>query len=375
VGLKNLLLLVILLGVPNAIFASEAHSRAFGPQSVVRVAKPTLRWEVWPGPGSHLTEASMSINGDPVHPTYDENDRALLYTPSKPLEPGSYKVECKVVVDNLLPVTKDWNFKVAAGATAILPEPSQEQVREVREVNEVRAQLGLPDFQIDPRLCAAALAHTNYLELNGLTGHYQHAGDPGFVGTSPADRLDAFGFSESSWEGVDYGPQDADLSLRRLFDAPYHRLPFMQPGQTVMGAGFEPTHMTVEFGMSGATGTVVSPADGQRGIKLSWEGPESPDPLAVHGVGGVVGYPIVFSYFSAKNEKISVDSATLETALGAKVPFYLNTPENDTDLTFAAFVIPKSALQPNTGYTVTVEAHTESGKDISKTWRFVTGSH
>lgn len=369
----NLFVLGVLLSVPASLFASEAHSRAFGPQSVVRVARPTLRWEVWPGTGSRVTDAMMTINGEQVASTYDAADKVLVYTPSRPLEPGSYKVACKVVVDNFMPVTKDWNFKVATGASS-LPEPTAEQVHEIDGINAIREHIGLPDMQLDPRLCAAAAAHTHYLALNGLTGHYQNPNDPGFVGASPADRLDAYGFSESSWEGVDFGSDNYSQSLTRLFDAPYHRLPFIQPGSTVVGAGYSPAHMTIEFGMSNATATVESPAPNEHGISLSWQGVERPDPLPVCGLHGVVGYPIVFAHFSPTNEKIVVEDATLRTALGTSVPFGLNTPQNDPNLDFAAFIIPKHALQPETGYVVSIRAHTTSGKDISETWQFVTGS-
>ena len=374
VKLKSILILSLLLSFPATLLASEAHSRAYGPQSLVRVAKPNIRWEVWPGDGSRLTSAMMSINGHSVTPTYDLHARVLTYTPSEPLDPGTYEVDCKVVVDDCLPVSRAWKFNVASGALTNLPAPSDEQEREVQELNQFREAIGLPDLQIDARLCAAAMGHTAYLARNGMTGHYENAGDPGFVGNAPADRLDAFGYSDGSWEGVDYGPQTPEASLRRLYDAPYHRIPFLQPGVTLVGAGFEPTHMTLEFGMTSDTATVVSPADGQHGIPLAWHGPEMPDPLAVHGIGGECGYPIVFARFSPTDEKIVVDSASLETALGTKVPFWLNTPQNDKDLEFAAFVLPKQELMPNTGYVVTVNARTESGKDVSETWRFVTGS-
>lgn len=314
----------------------------------------------------------MSINGQEVSSRYDAAGKVLVYTPSTPLEPGTYRVACKVVVDNFLPVTKDWNFKVAAGASS-LPVPSAEQENEVAGINAIREHIGLPAMQLDPRLCAAAQAHTHYLALNGLTGHYQNAHDPGFVGATPADRLDAFGFSDSSWEGVDYGSETYGQSLTRLFDAPYHRLPFIQPGSTVVGAGYSPAHMTIEFGMSQATATVESPAPNERGVSLSWQGQERPDPLPVCGLSGVVGYPIVFAHFSPTNEKIAVDRVSLQTALGASVPFGLNTPQNDPELEFAAFIIPNRALQPETGYVVSVEAHTASGEDISQTWQFVTG--
>jgi hypothetical protein len=371
---NTILLLGILLSVPAPLLASEAHSRAFGPQTIVRVAKPTLRWEVWPGKGSRLTSSMMTINGKSVRASYDERNRALVYTPSDPLPAGTYNVSCKVMVDDFLPVKKDWDFRIASGAVLTLPAPSVEQVQYVEQINDIRAALNLPPMKIDARLCAAADAHTSYLARNGMTGHFENASDPAFVGNSPGDRLDAFGYAAGSWEGVDFGPQAPEQSIRRLYNAPYHRLPFLQPGSTLVGAGFAPSHMTIEFGMTESTGTVVSPADGQSNIPLAWQGPEMPDPLAVHGISGVCGYPIVFAHYTPNLERVVVESASLETTQGVKVPFWLNTPKNDKDLDFAAFILPKKALAPNTSYIASVKAHTQSGKDVSGTWQFSTGS-
>lgn len=367
-------LLFLLPVVGSANFVTEAHSRAFGPQKLVRVARPTLRWEVWPGSGSRVTHSHLSLNGRAVHPTYDEVGRTLQYTPQKPLAPGIYRVSAKVVVDNRLPVERKWEFRVMEGALLRVPDPTMEQERIVDEINRIRERLGLPPFDLDPRLCAASLAHSKYLNRNNLTGHYQRPSDLLFLGQSPSDRLDAYGYAQGSWEGVDFGAKDALQSIRRLFDAPYHRLPFLQPGRTSVGAGFVSKHMTVEFGMSETSGVSTSPADGERNVPLAWRSFEKPDPLRLHGAKGEVGYPIVFNFFSPKGEKIVVQGASLETAWGENVPIYLNTPTNDDHMESGAILIPKVPLSPNTGYAVKVRARTKTGDDLSRTWRFVTGA-
>lgn len=371
--MKGFLIFGALLGACSTVIASEAHMRAFGPQSVVRVARPTVRWEVWPGKGSAVTDSMMTLNGREVRPKYNADGKVLEYTPPQPLEPGTYRVACKVVVDDFMPVTKSWDFKVATEASTRLPQPSANQLKVVNAVNEIRSRIGLPPFEVDDRLCAAANTHTNYLKRNGLTGHYQRPDDPGFLGQTPSDRLNAFGYTDGSWEGVDFGSQSVQQSIRRLYDAPYHRLPFLQPGTTSIGTGFLPSHTTLEFGMSDASGTVVSPAPQERDVPVSWRGPERPDPLAIHGLSGVVGYPIVFAYFTPQGERIYVEKARLSSSSGEKIPFALNTPDNDEHLDFAAFLIPRQPLKPYTTYEVTVEAKTKSGKDVSTSWRFTTG--
>ena len=87
---------------------------------------------------------------------------------------------------------------------------------------------------------------------------------------------------------------------------------------------------------------------------------------------GEVGYPIVFNYFTPKGEAIRVVGATLRTALGQKVPIYINQPGNDDQIETGAILIPRKPLAPSTGYEVRVDARSREGVDLSRTWRFVT---
>lgn len=118
----------------------------------------------------------------------------------------------------------------------------------------------------------------------------------------------------------------------------------------------------------------MSPAPGQQGTPLSWDGNESPCPLRVHKASGSVGYPIVFAWFSPRLESIRVTSMRLRGPDGAEVAAYVNTPENDTELRFAAVITPKVPLRPHTNYSVDVKATTQRGSRIDRKWSFTTGS-
>lgn len=353
---------------------TEAHSRAYGPRNTVHVSKPTLRWEVWPGRGSDVTDALMTINGKTVSAKYNTKEKVLEYTPSQPLPAGDYKVFAKVMVDRRLPVERAWEFEIVPNALRELPQPNRLQSAAIAKVNSYRRLLGLPELESDDRLSAAAQKHSEYLAANNRTGHYQKRGEKHFVGEQPGDRLDAFGYSDDSWEGVDYGGETPEIAVERLFDAPYHRIPFMQPGHNIVGAGFSDERTTLEFGMNHQAGTVVSPADGQRNVPTTWHGRERPDPMRLHGLKAPIGYPIVFAHFTGDGSKIKVKKASLRTALGREVKIGLNTPANDDHLGFASFLLPFTPLEPNTGYTVSVEAYTASGLNVSKTWKFVTAA-
>lgn len=358
----------------TSLAGTEAHSRAYGPQSEVRISRPTLRWEVWPGKGSKVTDSLMSLNGTNVRAEYQPEQKSLVYTPQNPLPPGTYRVNCKVVVDGRLPVKRSWEFRVSALALHALPPISATQREAVEAVNGIRRRLGLPAFEMDVRLSAAAQAHANYLARNNITGHYQRASDPGFVGASPSDRLDAFGFSDSSWEGVDFGPASPDECIKRLYAAPYHRIPFMQPGSALIGSGFKPSHAVLEFSMAGESGTVVSPAEGETGVPTTWDGRERPDPLRLHSAKGAVGFPIVFAHFSPGGEKLTVLDAELRTLDGCSVPTWRNTPANDEHLEFAVILFPRKPLAQNASYEAFVSAKTKSGDTVSRRWRFKTSS-
>jgi hypothetical protein len=353
----------------------EVYSRVAGPRGDLRFARPTLRWEVWTTPGSSVTSATMRINGKLVEAEYKKEEKALLFVPSAPLPPGEHLVEASVVIDRRFTAKKTWNVKIAGDAVPELPAPSSEQLRVLRAANKIRKELGLPEFQPDQRLFAAANAHSDYLAQNKTAGHFQRPGLPGFIGETPGDRLEAFGWIDGSWENVDSGSPTPEDAVRNLMEAPYHRLPFMQPGEPFFGAGAAGRRTTIEFGMTYETQTVVSPAPNQKDVPPAWSYQERPDPLRLHhGARRPVGYVIVFAHFTPEGDKIRVHAATLRKVNGEEVPRYLNTPENDDQLRFACFLIPKRALDPHTTYEAAVNATSANGDKISRTWRFTTGA-
>jgi hypothetical protein len=70
--------------------------------------------------------------------------------------------------------------------------------------------------------------------------------------------------------------------------------------------------------------------------------------------------------------KLNVHTAKLIDDQGMAVPCFLNTPENDSELTNGVILIPKTALRTSASYMVRVEASVQGGPEISKTWSFRT---
>lgn len=350
----------------------HAHTGFYGPRDVpLLFARPTLRWEVW-SDGYQVTGAEMQLNGKAVDAHYDAQERALSYTPATSLSPGANHVECAVTVDGKAVFRKSWDTLVAPNAADALPSPDERQTDALTKANALRRQVGLPEMAFSDNLNVASQRHCQYLAQNGLHGHEERAGLPGYFGATGADRLQTFGYGGSSWEGVTHGEDTIQEAVQNLFDAPYHRQPFLQPGTIVFGAGRAAKDTTIEFSGGHAAGVVVSPGDGQTDVPRRWDATEEPDPLRMHsGAELPTGYPILLCDFGVKS--LAAARATLE-ADGKAVPFYLNSPQNDDALQTAVFVIPVEPLKPNTTYRVSVHAQDEAGNPIDRSWSFTTAS-
>lgn len=367
------LLLLLIAGRP-ADSSIQAFHRAYGPKAALLVSSPTLQWEVWPSDGAKVTSATMLINGEKVDATYNFASRRLEYQPSRPFQTGKYDVQCRVMVENRLEVKKDWSFKVCESAISELPRPDATQDASLAEANAYRRALGLENAFQEDRLNAASLAHVKYLAKNRRTGHYEQEGEPGFVGRTPGDRLEAFGYSGTSWECVTYNSGGIKESVRDLFHAPYHRIPFLQPGRVPVGTGIVGKHFSIKFGDGGESGLTVSPAAGQTGVPTSWDGNERPNPLRMHTTGGGdVGYPIVFSLFGENSPVLKLSDAKL-TCDGKAIPMFENSSTNDDHLENTVILMPKKPLEPNQTYEVWVKAVVNDKQSIEKRWSFTTGA-
>jgi hypothetical protein len=316
----------------------------------------------------------MNVNGAAVDAAYNSRLRRVEYRPDHPLAAGKYDVNCRVKVDGYLTVKKDWSFHVSSGAITNLPAPDAAQNEAVREVARIRTTLNLEAPHQEERFNAAAMAHSKYLTLNKRTGHFEKAGEPGFVGESPSARLEAFGYSGGSWECVSYNSGPVKDSIRDLFDAPYHRIPFLQPGNVPLGSGMSGRNFSLKFGNGEVSGPSFSPGNGQRDVPTSWSANETPNPLRMHlPRPRRVGYPIVFSYFADQNPTLKVVKAEI-TKNGSRVPAFINSEANDDRLDNSVFIIPAEPLDALSTYTVSFEGTVNGKTRIRHTWTFQTGA-
>lgn len=345
-----------------------------GPVGTLRVARPELTWPITPRGDADIVAVTLFLDGERVPARYAAG--AVRYTPPYPLAPGKHTARCEV---ELLPRQKkpsiDWEFTIAAGAVDVLPPPSAWAQAALVAANRLRARLGLAPMQLDSRLCAAAKGHVVYLERNKLVGHFQTPGKPGFLGETPLARAQAFGFSATLAEDVSLADGSPEKIVRALYDAPYHRLPFLRPGNLLFGADNMGRASALLFGGDGETGLIVSPFDGETGVATTWRNDEQPSPLRFFpNAPKVAGYPIVLANYALPPTKLSVVKATLRTEAGAEVTCYVDAPGRDEELSYAILLIPASPLAASTTYLAELVARDAQGGELARRWRFTTGA-
>lgn len=343
----------------------------YGPQNDLLVAKPTLAWQVWPEGENLVSSASITVDGKKQKATYSKLAKSLLYVPSEPFKEGEHQVIAQVMVNGWAKFEKKWSFRVLPNAYVDLPAPSEASEAVVESFNDIRKAAQLEPAVIDPRLCLSATGHAAYLEKNPGSGHYQSAGNSGFIGREPADRMSRMGFSSGSWEVLVPSVDDVDLAVKRLFDAPYHRSSMLNAGPIKVGGGYIGGSLVIDGELSNEPRTVVSPADGQAGVQPFWKDSEVPDPFRLHpGASRLVGYPIMFSRQGC--QRIDVSKFQVLGPDGSEVEVLKNVPDQDQHLHGEAFVMPIRPLESGATYRVVVEAKDDKGNQVGKTWSFTT---
>lgn len=276
-----------------------------------------------------------------------------------------------------------WNPWFAAEHASRATRADQESAA-LRQVNLRRQQIGLPHVTSNARIVAAAAAHSAYLAAHNLTGHYENASQypAGFTGVSPGNRLDAAGYTWSTYsEVISAGPSTGALAVESLIEAIYHRFGIFAPAVDEAGAGFVDNHpdygsmLTIDLGSRGAltngmpAGWVgVYPYVGQTSVPRDfYSDEESPDP--VPGANRV-GYPI--SLHVGHGLSLTVASFTLKTAAGQNVAVTRLAAATDTHTpSSAAAIIPSQPLAAGQTYTASFSG-SASGTPVTMNWSFTT---
>ena len=239
--------------------------------------------------------------------------------------------------------------------------------------NEMRYAVGAPTIASLPALVTAAQAHATYNALNGVTGHYETAGLPGYTGYAPRDRVVAAGYGGPWVSEVATGARDPIAGVRTLWDAPYHRLGMLHPNAIAVGWGRAPAtsgyasyqvvgDIAYDFGRS-TVDVVRSPAAGQAGIATSWSGHESPSPVPP-GSSGPYGYPIMAVWSGGR--AVDLRGASI-TSSGGPVAFTVAPQQFERDY---VVLVPTAPLPLGT-ISVRMDV-TVAGRQATEEWSFST---
>ena len=106
-------------------------------------------------------------------------------------------------------------------------------------LNGLRVKAGLVVFSSETHLQKAAENHSNYMQANNVSGHYEESDKSGFTGETPLDRVLNENYplrvvSENvSWES--HGTYKSSIDM--LFSAIYHRYGFLDITSDEIGIG------------------------------------------------------------------------------------------------------------------------------------------
>ncbi|MFM0642421.1 CAP domain-containing protein [Paraburkholderia metrosideri] len=259
--------------------------------------------------------------------------------------------------------------------------------------NNKRAQLGLSPLKQIAQVSTAAQNHAIYMYDANAVGHYETAGQPGYTGVAPPDRIAAAGYATNSVGEIAAGIGGTFTSSTEavdgLFDAPFHRAIFIFDTTGVgFGQGPSNTDSTkystlvgdfVDYVQQTPDNKLVAyPYDGQTNVRPSWIANESPNPMANYPtyINQTVGYPVTLS--ASDNGAFSNINFIITDPSGNAVTCAETDNTNNSEATRLALCVPFKPLANNATYKVTVtgsltNTSIPTAQAFSVSWSFTTG--
>lgn len=355
------------------------------PQGTVGLAKPEIGMTIMLDENIQLRSYHLYLNDREVPVFYNNSTNKFSYTPDKQLAPGSYAAKLEIEYEGYMPIAESWSFSVAKNGISELPSTyTGEQQTGLAAVNDYRLIYGLPQLTMNATLAAAAEKHAQYLNNNNVNPsevslHDENALLPGYIGADLGQRAQYVGYNDGIAEDVSYNSGSLVESVDSLFDAPYHRIPFLDPATKEIGIAKEGEYVVIEFGVDRTKSPelLVTPAPGDAYVPTSFDGHESPDPLRTHPASSYpVGYPIMASVSGMNVKSVSLQSAKLTDANGAEAKLIVNVPGSDDHLDHEMIFMPEKPLAYDATYTASVKVTAQladgTNKPFEKTWSFHT---
>ncbi|MDX2066618.1 MAG: CAP domain-containing protein [Fimbriimonadaceae bacterium] len=369
VGLLSVVALVAL--APAGRESAGVRMVSFGPQGELLIARPEIRMELRPESGREIVDVELRVNGQREPAEFDPETGTLSYVTPKPLPAGQVEFGVTLTMDDRARLGKRWVANIQPNALADYLTPDDSSERALRAVNSMRARAGLPAAEFNRCLTTAAELHARYLEQNDERGHQQSADRPGFFGETLKERLARLGWNAGGIEATVHDVEDPAFALESAFDAPYHRLAFLQPGKMAVGFGSEGDTTTMVCNMNRERTAILSPRMGETGVPTAWINNESPNPVRFFpDAERRLGYPIVIRE-NGVTTGLEVESVSV-TCEGKSISTYVIDGVRDSGLKGAAFIIPTQPLARGAEYTVSARYRVDGDLE-TRTWSFSTG--
>ena len=386
---KNIILLVLislLISIVSVPIKIEADNSIYYyspyPQGTIGINQPEIGWTIFLG-DNKVENVEFNLNGISLNVRYDDQ-RQTFYGKPDNLLVGQNNVRAIIKLENWGNVIeKTWSFTVDNPSISLLALPKEEQLNSLNIANDYRYILGLPLLEFNNSLNTTAQKHAEYQANLNLFTHYQTEGSMGFFGVTVADRANYYGYFGNLYEDISYQSNpSSQLAIDNLFDAPYHRIPFLIIENQYYGYGRDRYYHVLNFGneRESSSNWIAYPGQNQENVPIAWEDFETPDPLRFYeNTPNKVGYPIVVGVYGKDTSDLTLKSAKIWDEENREVPFYLNSPKvtggNDEYLDQEIILIPILPLDLSKKYKVRVELEvTENGvKQIyDNTWFFTT---
>ncbi len=378
-----IIIFTILIIIPISTKAGNTiHVYAPYPQGNIGISRPEIGWKILLE-GNEVASAEFLLNNEPLK-VYYSKERETFYAIPGLLLSGMNNVKAKIKIknwDNI--IEKSWTFTVNKGSLSYLPNPNQKQLTAINLANDYRYILDIPLFRFNRALNMSAQKHADYQANLNVFSHYENASDQGFFGETVSDRANYYGFYGDVAEDISYQSDSSiHAAIDSLFDAPYHRLPFLIPSLDYLGYGRDGYYHVIDFGsqMDASYQFVAYPVANQVNIPIAWEDYEKPDPLRFYKTtSNKFGYPIVAGVYGNNVTTVRVISAKLLDSNQNVIPIYINSPKdsggNDSELSQEVILIPKYPLKLSSKYQVELSLDVKINsvyKTITKSWYFTT---
>jgi uncharacterized protein YkwD len=362
-SLKVLLALVILLGgilLPANSSWALSYSYLTFPQGKSGIARPDIGVKLELSEPISQASYELYLNNKLVETVSNGNNSSFTYQPKTDLAPGSYNAKLVITFQGYQTKSIDWSFSILEGAGTLSTSSSQEQRIGLQAINDYRMLLGLPPVVFNNALNTAAQKHANYLAVNridpvntSVSLHDEHPSKAAYIGSTLVERMNYVGYGKSAAEDVAYKNSSLVEAIDSLFDAPYHRGPFLNPDMIEVGVAREGNYHVIQFGFKEPSGTqlTISPSDGDVFVPTSFDGHETPDPIRMHKQTSYpVGYPLMATVTGPGLTKVSIQAASLKDESGKNIELLHNQEANDDHLDNEVILLPAKPLSADTVY-------------------------